>query len=130
MQTLQIQSRCTVLFIAFFLEFGMLAVIASKKVLAQNPPKFQVDPIWPKELPNNWILGQVGGMAVDKDDHIWVFQRPRSLTPDEAALAQKPPTTICCLPAPSVLEFDKAGNLLKSWGGPGHVPDWPAQEHG
>jgi hypothetical protein len=102
----------------------------STVAFAQALPIYKVDPFWPKELPNNWILGQVGGMAVDKDDHIWVFQRPRSLTADEAALAQKPPTTICCLPAPSVLEFDRAGNLLKSWGGPGYVQDWPAQEHG
>ena len=102
----------------------------SAAAFAQAPPSYKVDPFWPKELPNNWIMGQVGGMAVDKDDHIWVFQRPRSLTADEAALVQKPPTTICCVPAPSVLEFDKAGNLLKSWGGPGYVPDWPAQEHG
>src|SRR5262245_10382325 len=97
---------------------------------AQAPPSYKVDPFWPKELPNNWIMGQVGGMAVDKDDHIWVFQRPRSLTADEAALAQKPPTTICCLPAPSVLQFDKAGNLLKSWGGAGYFQNWLDEEHG
>ena len=65
---------------------------------AQALPIYKVDPFWPKELPNNWILGQVGGMAVDKDDHIWVFQRPRSLTADEAALAQKPPTCIFAPP--------------------------------
>ena len=75
-------------------------------------------------------MGQVGGMAVDSEDHIWVLQRPRSNTPDEIAAAQNPPTANCCMPAPSVLMFDKDGNLLKSWGGPGHVPHWPAVEHG
>ena len=98
--------------------------------LAQPAPVYKVDPSWPKVLPKNWIIGQVGGMAIDKDDHIWVFQRPRSLTVDEASAVQSPPTAECCAPAPSVLEFDKSGNLLKSWGGPGYVPDWPAQEHG
>ena len=98
--------------------------------LAQGLPSYKVDPSWPKQLPKNWILGQVGGMTVDKDDHIWVFQRPRSLTADEAAAAQNPPTAQCCMPAPSVLEFDKEGNVIKSWGGPGYVQDWPSQEHG
>jgi len=93
-------------------------------------PVYKVDPNWPKQLPNNWIVGQIGGMAVDKDDHIWVLHRPRSLTADEAAAAQTPPTADCCLPAPSVLEFDADGNLLKSWGGPAYIPDWPATEHG
>jgi len=130
MQTLQIQSRCTVLFIAFFLEFGMLAVIASKKVLAQNPPKFQVDPSWPKELPNNWIMGQVGGMAVDRQDHIWVLQRPSSNSPDELGASQTPSRSQCCFAAPPVLEFDTQGNLLQSWGGPGEGFDWPKSEHG
>src|SRR2546426_6949829 len=113
---------------------GLVSVSAMSALftgaLAQGLPSYKVDPSWPKQLPKNWILGQVGGMAVDKDDHIWVFQRPRSLTADEASAAQTPPTADCCFPAPSVLEFDKDGNLLKSWGGPGHVPDWPASEHG
>jgi DNA-binding beta-propeller fold protein YncE len=97
---------------------------------AQDPPKYQVDASWPKQLPNNWIVGQVGGMTVDSHDHIWVLQRPRSLTADEAGAAQTPPRSECCFAAPSVLEFDASGNLLKSWGGPGYVPDWPSAEHG
>jgi hypothetical protein len=110
---------------------GLVVLLAiSTAALAQPAPNYKVDASWPKPLPKNWVIGQVGGMAVDKDDHIWVFQRPRSLTVDEASAVQSPPTAECCAPAPSVLEFDKNGNLLKSWGGPGHDPDWPAQEHG
>jgi len=93
-------------------------------------PAYKVDASWPKQLPNDWILGQIGGMAVDKDDHIWVFQRPRSLTLDEAGAAQTPPLSECCFPAPSVLEFDSEGNLMKSWGGPNYISNWPASEHG
>jgi DNA-binding beta-propeller fold protein YncE len=94
-------------------------------------PAFRVDPYWPKPLPNNWILGQVGGLAVDAQDNIWVFQRPRSLTDDEKGAALDPPRSKCCLPAPSVLVFSQAGDLLKSWGGPGDNLgyDWPANEH-
>jgi hypothetical protein len=107
---------------------GVTATVALLE--AQSAPRYQVDPSWPRPLPNNWIMGQVGGMAVDAKDHIWVFQRPRSNTVDELSLAQTPPLAQCCTAAPSVLEFDTAGNLLRSWGGPGYVPNWPATEHG
>jgi hypothetical protein len=95
-----------------------------------TPPSYKVDPTWPKQLPNNWLIGQVGGLAVDSQDHIWILQRPRTLTADEAGAAQTPPRSECCFPAPSVIEFDKEGNELQAWGGPGYVPDWPATEHG
>jgi DNA-binding beta-propeller fold protein YncE len=111
--------------------FGCFCTLAGgAKAQAQGLPNYKVDPNWPKQLPNNWIIGQIGGLTVDKDDHIWVFHRPRSLTVDEAGAAQTPPITKCCIPAPSVLEFDTDGNLLKSWGGTGYVPNWPASEHG
>jgi NHL repeat len=95
-------------------------------------PAFRVDPYWPKPLPNKWILGQVGGIYVDAQDNIWVFQRPRSLTDDEKAAALDPPRAKCCVPAPSVLEFNQSGDVVKSWGGPGDNLgyDWPLQEHG
>ena len=82
-------------------------------------PAFRVDPYWPKPLPHNWILGQVGGIAVDAQDNIWVFQRPRSLTDDEKGAALTPPRSKCCVPAPSVLVFDQSGDIVQAWGGPG-----------
>jgi DNA-binding beta-propeller fold protein YncE len=93
-------------------------------------PAFRVDTTWPKPLPNGWILGQVSGIATDADDHIWVLQRPGSLTDDERGATFKPPLGNCCAPAAPVLEFDAAGNLLRSWGGPGVGYDWPQNEHG
>jgi DNA-binding beta-propeller fold protein YncE len=68
-------------------------------------------------------------LAVDSKDHIWVLQRPRSSTVDELGAAQTPPRNDCCANTPAVIEFDTAGNVIKSWGGPGFVPDWPTQEH-
>ena len=82
-------------------------------------PIFAVDASWPKPLPNNWILGQVGGITVDWQGHIWVIHRPRSLTDDEKGATLTPPRSKCCASAPPVLEFDTDGNLLRSWGGPG-----------
>ena len=106
-----------------------LALAACPATRAQAPPSYQVDASWPKELPNNWIMGQVGGMAVDRQDHIWVLQRPASNTKDDLGAAQTPPVAQCCVSAPPVLEFDAEGNMLKSWGGPGSGYDWPGSEH-
>jgi len=93
-------------------------------------PQFAVDATWPKPLPNNWILGQVAGIATDKYDRIWVVQRPRTLTPRERAAEQNPPEAKCCAAPPPVLLFDTSGNLLRSWGGPGPGYQWPENEHG
>ena len=93
-------------------------------------PKFAVDPYWPEPLPENWILGQVAGIATGKDDTIWIVHRPSSLVDDEKGAMLNPPTTKCCKPAPPVLQFDAQGKLLRSWGGKGEGFDWPENEHG
>ena len=85
-------------------------------------PRFEFDPSWPKPLPNNWVMGEVAGVGVDARDHIWVTNRPLSHTEFNFAA--------CCSPAPSILEFDQAGTLLRSWGGPGSGYEWPSSEHG
>jgi hypothetical protein len=92
-------------------------------------PQFEVDPWWPKPLPNNWILGQVSGIAIDSRDHVWIVHRPRTLTVREAGAVQTPPISQCCVPAPPVLEFDAQGNVVRSWGGPGRGHHWPESEH-
>jgi hypothetical protein len=98
--------------------------------IAQQIPRYQVDAAWPKPLPNGWIMGQVGGVAVDAQDNIWVYQRPGSLTDDERGAQLKPPVSKCCRAAPPVMQFDSDGNLLQAWGGPGKGYDWPKSEHG
>ena len=93
-------------------------------------PRVEVDPFWPKPLPNNWLMGQAAGVATDRRDHVWVIQRPKSLTEDERGATLSPPRSLCCAPAPPVLEFDADGGLLQSWGGPGTGYSWPENEHG
>jgi len=105
------------------------AVAFSSSSVAADPPQFQVDPFWPKPLPNNWLLGQVASVAVGPDDHVWLLQRPRSLTDDEKGATLKPPRNKCCAPAPSVMEFDADGNFIQGWGFPQTTP-WVANEHG
>jgi hypothetical protein len=79
-----------------------------------DTPRFEVAPFWPKPLPNNLILGQVAGVAVDERDHLWIIQRPRSLSADERGAALNPPRSKCCVPAPPVIEFDRAGNVVQA----------------
>src|SRR5262245_22117577 len=88
-------------------------------------PSYQVDPMWPK-LPKQWILGQVSGLDVDSQDHVWIIQRPWSLNDDEKA---KNPEAECCREAPPVMEFDAAGNYVQGWGGEGAGYEWPKDEH-
>ncbi len=95
-------------------------------------PKFVVDPMWPKPLPNGWYIGQAIGVWVDTQDHVWIIHRSDSLDAVEAAASQNPPTGTCCKNAPPVMEFDAAGNVVNAWGGPPADKsfDWPDSNHG
>jgi DNA-binding beta-propeller fold protein YncE len=117
--------------IAAILSVGAM-LLSSGQAVAQadvRAPKFEVDPLWPKPLPNNWILGSVIGVSVDADNHIWIIHRGSStLAAKEKLLESKGGD--CCAAAPPILEFDQAGNLLRHWGGPGKGYDWPDSNHG
>jgi hypothetical protein len=104
--------------------------VSAKAPSRAKIPAYRVDASWPLQLPANWILGQVGGMAVDRQGHLWVLQRPRTVPEVALGLAATPPVTACCVTAPAVLEFAADGHVIRSWGGPGFVPDWPDTEHG
>ncbi len=121
--------RLTTLVLAALAGLALSRPVAAEDGAAAMP-QFQVDALWPKPLPNGWILGQVGGIAVDRFDRIWVVQRPNSLTPRERAAEHDPPDAKCCVAAPPVLVFDQSGNLLRWWGGPGAGYQWPETEHG
>ena len=106
---------------------------AAASISAQTPVSFTVDPLWPKPLPNHWLLGSVTGVAVDASDHVWVVHRGYdSMTARTEIGAATTPKTAeeCCVPAPPVLEFDPAGNLVGHWGGPGQNYDWPVSPGG
>ncbi|MGY3648924.1 hypothetical protein ACVWW2_004215 [Bradyrhizobium sp. LM4.3] len=115
---------------AFSILIAAIAFALPGTATAGEVPTFAVDSSWPKPLPNNWILGQVGGITVDWQGHIWVIHRPRSLTDDEKGASLNPPRSKCCVSAPPVLEFDTDGNLLRSWGGAGEGYEWVGREHG
>ncbi len=135
---------------------GTLLITATKapSVSAQAPkqaPYFEVDPFWPKPLPNHWVTGSTIGLSVDDQDNVWAIHRPNTVdanfkaadikasqaVDDEvqpSATGTAAPSTdmigACCKVAPPVLVYDQAGNLVRSWGGPGPGYEWPDSNHG
>jgi len=103
---------------------------AAVEAAGVQAPRFEVDPLWPKPLPNHWLLGQTIGVSVDDKDHIWIIHRAGSLEQGELHATTNPPIAQCCAPAPPVLNYDQEGNLLASWGGRGEGYDWPESNHG
>src|SRR5689334_4940776 len=96
-----------------------LAVSTSaQQASALKVPTFELDAKWPT-IPNNWVLGEVTSISVDRHDNIWVLHVPQSIPEDKRANA-----------APPVLQFDASGKLLTSWGGPNNSPEWLGREHG
>jgi DNA-binding beta-propeller fold protein YncE len=111
---------------------GIASNILARKAeaAAVQAPRFEVDPMWPKPLPNHWVMGNTIGVSVDAADHVWIIHRAGSLEAKEIYAVTNPPGATCCLPAPPVLEFDQEGNLIGHWGGPGQGYDWPESNHG
>jgi len=120
--------------IALLFVVGAEVFVVSRDLLGQTSveaPYFEVDPMWPKPLPNHWVLGMSIGVSVDDRDHVWMVHRGSStLATMEKGLELKPPSSECCAGAPPVLEFDPEGNLVGHWGGPGEGYEWPASNHG
>jgi len=128
--------------------------VAAQGRAGVQAPAFEVDPYWPKPLPNHWVTGSTIGVSVDAQDNVWTIHRPNTVEAnfkaadimvgdargrdDEAqpgaastSLPSVPmPIGVCCKVAPPVLVYDQAGNLVKSWGGPGAGYDWPDSNHG
>jgi DNA-binding beta-propeller fold protein YncE len=119
--------------IALFALLGVgqawLQNVAQAQARTVEAPKFEVDPLWPKPLPNHWVLGMTIGIWVDEQDNVWIIHRGAdTLNANERALELK--VGECCAAAPPVLVFDPAGNLVRSWGGPGPGYEWPQSNHG
>src|SRR5437867_6063966 len=104
---------------------GSVALQRSATVEAAGvqAPRFEVDPMWPKPLPNHWVIGAVIGVTADASDNIWIIHRASSLEAKEQYATQNPPASACCAAAPPILEFNAAGDLIGHWGGPGEGYD-------
>src|SRR6266436_179548 len=110
----------------FGIVIGLSALALCVTLGAQglSAPRYKVDPDWPKPLPNKWKLGGVTGLAVDKDDNVWVLNRPNDLTDIELEAELNPPLADCCVRPPSMIHIDKTGNVIGSFDAPqGHGMD-------
>jgi DNA-binding beta-propeller fold protein YncE len=123
-------------FLALLLGLSVGQNLLEKAAAAQTngktmAPRFEVDPMWPKPLPNHWILGMTIGVGIDAQDHVYIIHRgAATLGAKEMYAMANPPASECCVAAPPILEFDAAGNLVKGWGGPGQGFEWPESNHG
>src|SRR5207248_2726579 len=75
---------------------------------AATQTKFEPDLSWPKPLPDKWVLGGLGGLCVDAQDHVLILNR-QDILPGELNAGKL---------APPMIEFDAAGNVVNSWGNP------------
>jgi hypothetical protein len=87
--------------------------------------QYEVDPFWPKPLPNRWSMQQVTGLYVDEQDHVWFLNRGQNAEGDEIGGDGNPPRIDCCVRGPELIELDPEGNVVNAWGGPGYHPKWP-----
>jgi len=121
-------------FTGLAIALGAGSVVLEKKgrveAAAVQAPMFEVDPLWLKPLPNHCLIRMTIGVSVDAQDNVWIIHRQGSLEAGELHATTNPPISMCCAPAPPILEFDQAGNLLRHWGGPGKGYDWPDSNHG
>ena len=122
--------------LALLVALGLTQNVLQRTAAAQakggvQAPRFEVDPMWPKPLPNHWIYGNVIGVGIDTKDHVYIIHRGAgSLEPKEIYATTNPPSSECCVPAPPVVEFDAEGNFVRAWGGPGQGFEWPESNHG
>jgi len=123
-----------VTFVAALVGLGLVERALDRTVAAQNDlvdaPKFEVDPAFPKQLPNHWQLGETIGVDVDAQDNVWIVHRADQVVPGETGLDQNPPTATCCAKAPPILAFNQAGDVIKHFGGPSNEYEWPQSNHG
>src|SRR5258705_9111779 len=117
-----------VIFLGFTLAIGQVPLGA--QVVADQMPIFELDPAWPKPLPNDWALGEAWGIAVDSRDHPWVLHSTNQKSPAMRELVAKEGKRL----APPVIEFDAEGRVVQAWGGPANGYSWmegePWAEHG
>jgi DNA-binding beta-propeller fold protein YncE len=135
-------------------QYTLEKTAAAQAKTAVQAPRFEVDPFWPKAMPNNWVFGQTIGLGIDEKDQVWIIHRgndPANLDRTEYAFPPPVPAggrgapaapaaaapagqvervSECCVPAPPVVGFDAAGNVVQSWGGPSLHPEWPDSNHG
>jgi streptogramin lyase len=80
-------------------------LLAPSSRAQSGAPKYEADLAWPKPLPDRWVLGGLGGLCVDAQDHVFILNRQDVVEGDLNGGKL----------APMIIEFDPAGNVVNSW---------------
>ena len=103
---------------------GHAQVVEGQALDENGAPLYQVDPFWPKPLPNRWSMQQVTGIHVDHMDHVWFINRNRVAQANEIS-GDINGNGLCCVLGPEIIELDPEGNVVNAWGDADHHPLWP-----
>ncbi len=112
---------------------GLALLVVAGAGWAQTGPAYRNVPLWPRPfVDDSWVIGSVTGVATDAQNHVWVAHRgneslegnERGMIPVPGGTGQ-PSSSVCCMSAPFILEYDPAGKLISSWGGPSTGYPWP-----
>jgi DNA-binding beta-propeller fold protein YncE len=116
---------------------GVVLLTGGQVVRAQaGAPAYRVAPLWPLPFPDDsWVIGSVSGVTVDSQNHVWVVHRGNDSlegnekgmlpTAGRGGVSGPPSSSVCCIAAPVILEYDAAGKYLSGFGGPSSTYVWP-----
>lgn len=130
MRKVRLSARWTALLATLAVLGGLHATLQADDRQTVQAPRFEVDPLWPRPLPNHWLLGSVIGVGVDSRDHVFIIHRGDSTLNQRTESTAKGAADECCSAAPPIVEFDPNGNFVRAWGGPGEGYEWPSSNHG
>jgi hypothetical protein len=119
--------------LALLVAIGAGVALFDRPAQAQGAPAYRNVPLWPRPfVDDSWVIGSVTGVATDAQNNVWVAHRGNeSLEANERGMIPvpggqgQPSSSVCCMAAPFILQYDPNGKLINSWGGASSGYQWP-----
>jgi DNA-binding beta-propeller fold protein YncE len=119
--------------LALLVAIGAGVALLDRPAQAQGAPAYRNVPLWPRPfVDDSWVIGSVTGVATDAQNNVWVAHRGNeSLEANERGMIPvpggqgQPSSSVCCMAAPFILQYDPNGKLINSWGGASSGYQWP-----
>ena len=119
--------------LALLVAIGGVTVLDRTTEAQAGAPVYRNVPLWPRPfVDDSWVIGSVTGVATDAQNNVWVAHRGNeSLEANERGLIPVPggqgqvSSSVCCMAAPFILQYDPSGKLIGSWGGASTGYQWP-----